>query len=144
MDHKEFITHLDEARIEAAIAAAESKTSGEICVYISHRERHEALEFARRRFRELALFRTKRRNAVLIYIVPRTRQVAVLGDVGIHEKCGDGFWAQVVSHLTGRLKEGSFTEAIVQAVMEVGVALEQHFPPVGDDTDELPNKVARD
>ena len=48
MHHKEFITQLDEGRIEATIGEAEKKTSGEIRVYISHKERHDAMEFATR------------------------------------------------------------------------------------------------
>ena len=74
MKHSEFIGKLDEPRIVAAIAEAEKKTSGEIRVYISHKQRHDALSFAKKRFQELGMFRTRQRNAVLIYIVPLTRQ----------------------------------------------------------------------
>jgi uncharacterized membrane protein len=144
MHHKEFITQLDERRIETAIAEAEKQSSGEIRVYISHKERHDAMEFARKRFQELGMFKTRERNAVLIYIVPRTQQFAVLGDNGIHEKCGDAFWQQVVAGMQERFKNAQFTDAIVQAVQEVGTALQRHFPRRGDDTNELPNQVARD
>ena len=144
MHHKEFITQLDEGRIEAAIGEAEKNTSGEIRVYISHKERHDSMEFAKKRFHELAMFKTKERNAVLIYIVPRTQQFAVLGDTGIHEKCGDTFWQQVVTGMQRRFKDGRFTEAIVEALGEVGGVLQQHFPRAPDDTDELSNKIVRD
>jgi uncharacterized membrane protein len=144
MHHKEFITQLDEVRIEAAIAEAETKSTGEIRVYVSHRERHDALDFARRRFQQLGMLRTGQRNAVLIYIVPRTQQVAVIGDVGIHEKCGNAFWEMVVIGMTQRMKEGKFTEAIVEAIHDTGRVLEKYFPGTGDDANELPNKIARD
>ncbi len=144
MHHKEFITQLDEKQIEAAIGEAEKKTSGEIRVYISHKERHDAMEFAKKRFHELAMFKTKERNAVLIYIVPRTQQFAVLGDAGIHEKCGDTFWQQVATGMQRRFKVGQFTEAIVEALGEVGGVLQQHFPRASDDTNELSNKIIRD
>ena len=144
MHHKEFITQLDEARIEATIVEAETKSTGEIRVYVSHKERHDALDFARRRFQQLGMLRTRQRNAVLIYIVPRTQQVAVIGDVGIHEKCGDAFWEMVVSGMIQRMKEGKFTEAIVQAIHETGRALQKYFPGAGDDSNELSNEIARD
>jgi uncharacterized membrane protein len=144
MHHKEFISQLDEQRIERAIADAEKKTSGEIRVYISHKERHDALEFAKKRFDELGMSRTKQRNAVLIYLVPRTQQFAVLGDLGINGKCGEAFWKQIVAGMAPRMKERQFTEAIIEAIREIGSALQQHFPAARDDIDELPNKIAGD
>jgi uncharacterized membrane protein len=144
MHHKEFISQLDEQRIEQAIADAEKKTSGEIRVYISHKERHDALEFAKKRFDELGMSRTKQRNAVLIYLVPRTQQFAVLGDFGINQKCGDTFWKQIVAGMAPRMKERQFTEAIIEAIREIGSALRQYFPAARDDIDELPNKIVGD
>ena len=144
MHHKEFITQLEEDRIEAAIAEAEKKSTGEIRVYVSHKERHNALDFARRRFQQLGMLRTRQRNAVLIYIVPRTQQVAVIGDVGVHEKCGNAFWEMVVRGLTQRMKQGKFTEAIVEAIHDTGSMLQRYFPGTRDDSNELSNEIARD
>lgn len=144
MHHNEFINKLDEQRIVRAIGDAEKQTSGEIRVYVSHKERHDALAFAKKRFQELRMFRTKQRNAVLIYIVPRTRQFAVLGDLGIHQKCGDTFWKRVVSTMAPRMKEGKFTEAIVEAVRDIGAVLQQNFPASRSDPNELSNEIARD
>ena len=144
MLHKEFIEQLDEPRIVEAIAAAEKTTSGELRVYVSHKERHDALTFAKKRFVELGMSATKHRNGVLIYIVPRTRQFAVLGDMGIHQKCGDAFWKDIVAGMAGRMKEGQFTAAIVQAIAEIGSVLQKHFPASGDDQNELPNEIVGD
>lgn len=144
MHHNEFISLLDGRCIERTIAETEEKTSGEIRVYISHKERHDALAFAQKRFRELGMFRTKQRNAVLIYIVPRTRQFAVLGDLGIHQKCGDAFWNQIVSGMGSRMKNAQFTEAIVHAIRDIGTVLQQHFPAAPGDVNELPNRITGD
>ena len=43
MNPKDFITRLDENRIVAAIAAAEKRTSGELRVWVSEKERPDAL-----------------------------------------------------------------------------------------------------
>lgn len=144
MHHREFISQLDERHIVQAIGEAEKKTSGELRVYISHKERHDALAFAKKRFQQLGMFKTKHRNAVLLYIVPRTRQFAVLGDLGIHQKCGDAFWNEIVSAMSRRMKDGQFTEAITQAIHDIGRVLQQHFPAAHDDADELPNEIAGD
>jgi uncharacterized membrane protein len=144
MHHEQFISELDEQRIVNAIAEVEKHTSGEIRVYVSHKERHDALEFAKKRFQELGMTRTTQRNAVLIYIVPRTRQFAVLGDIGIHQRCGDAFWKEIVSAMSRRMKERKFTEAITETIREIGAVLRRHFPASGDDANELPNEIAGD
>ncbi len=144
MKHSEFISRLDDATIVAAIDDAETKSSGEVRVYISHKERHDALEFAKMRFHELGMFKTRQRNAVLIYVVPRTQQFAVLGDSGIHEKCGDAFWREIADHMQTEMKAGRFTEAITGAITRIGKVLAVHFPPEGDAGNELPNQIARD
>jgi len=144
MNHKEFISKLDEARIVKAIVEAERKSSGEIRVYISHRRRTDPLKFARKRFVELGMTKTRHRNAVLIYLVPLTRQFAVVGDAGVHEKCGDAFWQRVSAQMAGLLKQGRFTEAILEAIQMIGDILAQHFPRDPDDRNELPDRIIRD
>jgi uncharacterized membrane protein len=144
MNHKEFITQLDEKRIEDAIAKVEQKTSGEICIYVSHKDRHDPLNFAQKRFQELGLTKTKQRNGVLIYIVPRTRQFAIVGDAGIHQKCGDTLWQQTVARMSERMRDGKFTDAIVAAIHDCGDSLQKHFPRQPDDINELPNKITGD
>jgi uncharacterized membrane protein len=137
----EFIGQLDEAKIVAAIAEAERQTSGEIRVYISHRAHADALAFAQKRFQQLGMTRTRQRNAVLLYLAPRTRQFAIVGDSGVHAKCGDAFWQEVGVQLGAGLKQGDYTAAVVQAVARIGALLAAHFPPVPGDVNELSNAI---
>src|SRR5438132_14098692 len=116
MKPREFISRLDEARIIDAIAEAERKSSGELRVYVSHRKRTDPLAFAQKRFLQLGMTNTRHRNAVLIYLAPHTRQFAIVGDQGIHEKCGDAFCREVASGVTDLLKRGRSTEAILDAI----------------------------
>jgi uncharacterized membrane protein len=141
MKVKEFISRLDEAQIVAAIVKAEQATSGEIRVYISHRAHADALAFAQKRFRQLGMTQTRQRNAVLIYLAPRTRQFAIVGDSGIHEKCGDAFWQEVSAQLGAALRQGNYTAALIQTVRQVGDLLAAHFPPVVGDGNELPDAI---
>jgi len=144
MNAKEFINRLDEARVIRAIAEAERKTSGELRVYVSHRRRADPLAFAQKRFLELGMTRTRYRNAVLIYLVPRTRQFAIVGDQGVHEKCGDAFWQSVSAGMSDLLKQGRFTDALLDAIQKVGDVLARHFPRESDDQNELPDRIVRD
>ena len=141
MKAKEFISQLDEARIVAAIVEAEKQTSGEIRVYVSHRAHANALAFARRRFHQLGMTKTRQRNAVLLYLAPRTRQFAIIGDDGVHEKCGDAFWQEVSADLSAGMRQGDFTAAILQTIQKIGALLAAHFPPAPGDQNELPNAI---
>jgi len=142
MNPDHLIEQLDEAQIVAAIAKAERKSSGEIRVYVSHRKRENVLAAAQRRFRKLGMTKTRQRNAVLIYFAPLTRQFAIWGDIGVHEKCGQNFWNDIAAEMSRLLKQGQFTEAVVAAVKRVGDTLSKHFPPAADDRNELSNEIA--
>jgi uncharacterized membrane protein len=144
MNHREFISQLDETRIVSAIGDAEKRTTGEIRVYISHKERHDALAFATKRFQQLGMTKTKQRNAVLIYIVPKTHQFAIVGDEGIHQRCDNDFWNQIAAAMSARMKAGEFTDAIVNAIHEITDVLAKHFPGGGENPNELTNEIARD
>jgi len=144
MTPKEFISHLDEAKVLAAIADAERQTSGEIRVFISSRAVDDALKHARQRFEKLGMTRTSERNGVLLYFAPLSRQFAICGDSGIHEKCGDTFWQGTVAEVGKHLRAGNFTEAIVHAAQRVGALLSEHFPRRDDDQNELTDEISRD
>ncbi len=144
MKPKHFLDQLDDAKILAAIAEAEARSSGEIRVYVSHQKREDVLAAARRRFLKLGMTKTRQRNAVLIYFAPLTHGFAIWGDVGVHEKCGDALWLEMVGEMTPLLKAGRFSEAVVRAIQRVGEVLAQHFPRRPDDRNELPDQIARD
>ncbi|MDT2405363.1 TPM domain-containing protein, partial [Enterococcus avium] len=79
--------------IVAAIKEAEHRTSGEIRIYVEGRcylvnPVHRAMEI----FAELRMDKTAERNAVLLYIAMKDRQLAIYGDAGIHDKVGTAFW----------------------------------------------------
>ena len=144
MKPKLFLDQLDDAKIAAAIAEAEQRSSGEIRVYVSHRPREDALEAARRRFLKLGMARTRQRNAVLIYFAPTTQKFAVWGDIGVHEKGGEDCWRSITASMIPLLKQGQFTAALEEAIRQIGDLLALHFPRRSDDRDELPNQVSRD
>jgi uncharacterized membrane protein len=144
MKPADFLLQLDDAQLVAAIADAERATSGEIRIFISHRRRTDALAAAQMRFDKLGMRNTKYRNAVLIYVVPRTRSFAVVGDAGIHEKCGETFWKETTRELGDNLRALPITDALARTVQKVGHLLAEHFPPDPDDVDELSNELFHD
>jgi uncharacterized membrane protein len=144
MHPTDFLKQLDDEKIVAAIAEAERGTSGEIRVFISHRARPDALAAARIRFRKLGMHRTRHRNAVLLYLSPRTRSFAIFGDTGVHEKCGDDFWKKTAAQFSGDIGSLPMNEAVIRAVRTLGGVLAEHFPAQQGDPDELPNRIERE
>src|SRR5262245_50794546 len=144
MKPREFIAKLEEQRIVSAIAEAERRSSGEIRVYVSHKQRPDVMAAAQRRFAKLGMAKTRRRNGVLIYFAPVVQKFAIFGDIAIHEKCGDKFWQDISAAMSEELKRGRFSEAILTAVERVGAVLAEHFPPEAADDNELPNEIAGD
>lgn len=136
-----FTAQLDAERIVAAVAAAERKSSGEIRVHVTQRKPENLEERARQRFELLGMTKTAERNGVLLYIAPRARRFQILGDIGIHEKCGPDFWKEVAGEIEAHFRKGEFTDGIVRAVEHVGEVLARHFPRSHEDRDELPNAL---
>lgn len=144
MKTKEFLHKLDDHRISQEIEAAEKKTSGEIRVYITEKKVENALETAEREFLRLGMHKTEARNGVLIYFAPRSQTYAIVGDKGVHEKCGQPFWEGIREHMAPHLESQDFTEAILVAVREAGEALARDYPCQASDRNELSNQVLRD
>ncbi len=144
MKQSQFVGLLDEARIVQAIAAAELKSSGEVRLFVTRHKPAEVLRAAQIQFTKLGMAKTAERNGVLLFFAPASRQFAIVGDAGIHEKCGQDFWHVIRDGMTDKLKQERYTEAIVEAIAQVGEVLARHFPRQKDDRDELPNDVARD
>jgi uncharacterized membrane protein len=145
MRTKEFLSKLEHDRIVAAIRDAESKTSGQIRVFIQRGKLEvDPLIAAQKKFHRLGMHKTPERNAVLIFVAPRAHKFAVVGDKAIHEKCGETYWQRVVELMRERFRSERFTDAIVDAVRHIGDVLSRHFPAASCDPNELPDQVIED
>ncbi|HYJ05290.1 MAG TPA: TPM domain-containing protein [Chthoniobacterales bacterium] len=139
--HK-FLNQLDHERIVKAIKELEAKTSGEVRVYIQRGNfPEEALTRAQKKFIELEMQKTRERNAVLIFVAPREQKFAVVGDEGIHQKCGAQFWEELVEKMRRHFQQEEFTDALVEAIESTGQLLARYFPKSSDRGNELPDSV---
>jgi uncharacterized membrane protein len=142
MTRRKLMKIIDSDRIKEAIQKAERRTSGEICVSVSSLFWGNAEKAAEKAFVRLGMTRTMQRNGVLLFVVPSRRRFVVLGDRGINEKVSREFWSSLVERVTGRFKEGDFTDGLISGVQEVGEQLASHFPyESASDVDELRNEV---
>ena len=142
MRTKEFLNRLEHARIIATIGAAEAKSSGQIRVYIQRGTvTDDALPIAQAKFEELGMQKTRERNAVLIFVAPRARKFAIVGDEGVHAKCGTEFWQRLVNGMQAHFTAEKFTDALVEAIDDSGKLLAQHFPRTSKNANELPDEI---
>ena len=141
MRTKEFLSKLEHDRIVAAIRDTESKTSGQIRVFIQRGKLEvDPLIAAQKKFHRLGMHKTPERNAVLIFVAPRAHKFAVVGDKAIHEKCGESFWQRLVDGMREHFRNEKFTDAVVDAIEEAGRSLVAHFPKRPTST-KLPDEI---
>ena len=142
MRTKEFLGKLEHERIVQAIRESESKTSGEIRIFLQRGLlADDPVEAAGKKFHALGMHKTAARNGVLIFIAPRAHKFAVIGDAGIHEKCGEALWQGVVGKMRQHFQQEHFTDAIVEAVSDLGSVLADQFPRQPGDKNELPDAI---
>ena len=142
MRTRDFLSRVEHDRIVQAIREAESKTSGEIRVFIQRGKlTADPLMAAQKRFHQLRMHTTREHNAVLIFVAPRAHKFAVVGDKAIHEKCGDEFWRRIVDGMRVHFQNEKFSHALAEAIDEIGKLLAAHFPKTSGNRNELPDDV---
>lgn len=139
---RKFLKKKEGDMILDCIREAESKTSGEIRVHFQKKIKGDVLDEAVKKFFELKMDETKDRNGVLIYIVPKKRLFAIIGDEGIDKVVPDDFWDEAKELLQKYFKEGKWAEGICKAIKLTGEKLKKYFPVQEDDINELPDEIS--
>jgi uncharacterized membrane protein len=140
---KEFFSETEKTQIVEAIQAAEKETSGEIRLFVeSHCRYVDPLDRAAEVFAGLKMEQTDARNAVLVYVAVKDRQLALFGDKGIHEKVGDAFWNEKVRLILSHFNKANYAAGLQHIMQEIGEALNRYFPYDKDtDKNELPDDI---
>ena len=131
----------EESTVVEAIRWVERRSSGEVRVFIEEFCADSPLERAALLFQKNGMDKTKHRNGVLIYLAWGTREMAIWGDAGIHEKVGSDFWALERDVMKEHFRQKRFAEGLCKVVHQVGDQLERHFPHEADDVNELPDEI---
>jgi putative membrane protein len=110
--------------------------------FIGIRRKEEAVRLrAERAFFERGLYRTKKNTGVLFFVSLLERKVWVLADKGIYKKMDQETLNRFANEVSRGIKEGRACDALSQAIQEIGVYLEKHFPITPNDTNELSDDV---
>jgi uncharacterized membrane protein len=133
--------------IDTAIKASEAAHRGEIRFAVEGALHIEPLlrgQTARERaidvFSQLRIWDTEHNNGVLIYLLLADRDVEIVADRGIHEKVGAQEWEGICRKMDAAFRQADFEGGVVRGIQEVTRHLVEHFPPIGGDRNELPDK----
>jgi uncharacterized membrane protein YgcG len=139
----DFFSKEEKELVVSAIQSAELSTSGEVRVFIESRCSFvNPIDRAIQIFGQLKMHQTAQRNAVLVYVAIKDRQLAVFGDEGIHQKVGNVFWNEAVKKMLQHFNSQNYAQGIANVVTEIGEALQQHFPyDAATDINELPDDI---
>lgn len=140
---KVFFTETERDIIVQAIKEAETNTSGEVRVFVESKCRYvDAIERAKEVFSYLEMEKTELRNATLVYVALKDKQMAVFGDEGIHKQTGDIFWKSALQKMSANFKQANIPQGIIATIKDIGEALHTHFPyNSATDKNELPDDI---
>ena len=133
--------------IDKAIKGSESTHRGEIRFAVEGALHIEPLlrgQTARERaidvFSRLRIWDTEHNNGILIYLLLADREVEIVADRGIDAKVGPEEWEKICRKMETAFRQADFEGGVVGGIQEVTRHLAEHFPPIGDDRNELPDK----
>src|SRR5438477_11645605 len=142
MDTDDSLAKVDHDRIVQAVRDAEGRTSAEIRIFVHRGElKEDPVDTAQDEFVRLGMEKTRARNGVLIYLVPRAEEFAVIGDEGILKKCGEERWQEVVDKMSEYLGGDRFSDGVIEAIGYLGGVLAKHFPRKWRNPNELSDEV---
>ena len=140
---QQYFTAEQQQQMVEAINEAEKNTSGEVRVFVEGKCKYmDAVDRAREIFVSLKMDKTKDRNAVLLYIAVKDKQMAVFADEGIYQRLGMEYWNNEVNKIIAEFRKDNHTQGICTVVKDIGEALKAEFPydKVGD-KNELPDEI---
>jgi uncharacterized membrane protein len=144
MKANEFLNQSEHDAVIKEIGGAEAKMRGEIRVFISHKEPEDAVAAAQKMFHHLGMQKAPERNSVLLFVAPRVRKFAVIGDSAVHAQCGDAFWKEVTHEMSLYFGRGEFSEGIIHGVRRAGKLLADHFPRHPGDKKQQAGNILQD
>lgn len=136
------------ARIQARVAASETRHSGEIRVMVEAglplsylRRGASARERAVAMFGKLGVWDTERNNGVLVYLLLAEHAIEIVADRGLGRHVEASEWSAIAEAMKGAFRGGDFEGGLLRAVDAVDVLLVRHFarPPGSADFNELPD-----
>ena len=139
---KDFFSDSEKEQIVLAIQHAEKETSGEVRVFVESKNYLvDPLERAREIFFNLKMDETAHRNAVLLYIAVKHKEVALFADQGIYQKLDNTYWNNAVAEMISYFKNEDLKNGMIHCIQKIGNTLKEKFPYDSTDKNELPDEI---
>ena len=133
-------------RIESAIRQSEASHDGELRFAVEAgldllpllkgtSPRQRALEV----FSQLRVWDTEHNSGVLIYVQIVDRRIEIVADRGINARVRQEQWDAICRRIEVAFRSGQFEAGVLEGIREITPLLARHFPPMGDNPDELPD-----
>jgi uncharacterized membrane protein len=133
--------------IEAAVRDSEMHHGGEIrfaienslapsLVWRGMSGRERAIEM----FSNLRVWDTEHNSGVLVYLLLADRDIEIVADRGIAARVAPAVWEQVAQTMEAAFRQGEFEHGALAGIEMIGALLAAHFPPTGNNPDELANR----
>jgi uncharacterized membrane protein len=133
--------------IETAIRASETTHDGEIrfaienslpstLVWRGMSGRERAIET----FSNLRVWDTEHNSGVLVYLLLADHDIEIVADRGIAARVDATAWEAVAQAMEAAFRQGEFERGVLAGISQIGALLAEHFPPSGDNPDELANR----
>ena len=135
-------TEKEEELIRKAIEAAEDKTSGEIRICAEKKCTEDTLDRAANYFAKLGMNKTALRNGVLIYLATEDHKFAIIGDAGINKVVPSDFWDTTKDAMKDHFRRGELAEGIITGIHMAGEKLQEFFPLMDGDKNELSDDIS--
>jgi uncharacterized membrane protein len=91
-------------------------------------------------FGRLGVWDTEHNAGVLIYLLLADRRVELVADRGIHSKVGAAAWEAICGEMQQEFAREQFERGVVIGVRAISDLLAEHFPPSGDERNDLPDR----
>ncbi len=98
-------------------------------------------KFARDQFMAHGIHQTNEKTGVLIYVSLAEHIVEIVADKGIHSKVSQEFWGNAIAKILVKTKKGDLADGLVDGINDIGLILEEHFPPSTNNENELSDSV---
>lgn len=119
---------------EIRFAIEASLAPGQLWRGITGRER--AVEV----FSNLHVWDTEHNSGVLIYLLLADHDIEIVADRGIAARVAPAEWEAVAQSMEAAFRQGDFERGALTGIEQVGRLLTAHFPPAGDNPNELANR----
>lgn len=131
----------EKKRLEMKIAALENLTSAEFKIIICQRAWMGIKRKAQYLFKKYHLDKTENRNAVLLLVVEKDKELLVYGDVGVCEETVSDHWLKVRTTVLKAFKNDAYYVGLSSGLEMIADNLSEQFPAPNNNNNEVNNEV---